>query len=475
MANVPSVKTSYAHAKGCAHSDDPDVVFRSREAVEAMDQFARERLANINALLEVGVDYELSPGPGIESVMSCQDHGERGFTSDVKRGEDCTSRSGSVASIQSAHGANSDAGFSAEAAVRLILLNSESEARSLLRAEKTRLEECLATSSLAKGMYFKRCNGQWISALGDVLPYGNSRKAAAKVKTEIMREEVRRRVCRKAARKGFQTHMWTEDGEEKVLIDQAGPFKNQQGVLLRQPPSELQRAQAKILEDETSVRSMIKSMPRKTYPEIDSFNNSNNITINTGYEKKTSTAATSASTSLGALHESSAQTICAFTKPLLMSSPPSAITSMAILPVDDSTTAHGYALIRPDDEPVCHLLLPLANVSRVGNDEKIINEYCADCLKGRTCQYNHSFRYFTAMLMTREEMVRSGQCSQEDLIVTSWGYNRLVRKQVMKRMEDEKEVGEGKGTKRKAESEERDGEARAISEDAMLREAVLRG
>ncbi len=136
---------------------EPDVVLKSREDVEAMDQDAKERLANINALLDAGVDCELGPDRDAELAAKL-DQAQEYHSCIVNSEGDLPSPSP----------------FDKDPVVTESLLANmaESEAQTLLREEKTRLEECLATSALAKGMYFKRCNKAWVSAVGEMLPYG---------------------------------------------------------------------------------------------------------------------------------------------------------------------------------------------------------------------------------------------------------------------------------------------------------------
>ncbi|KAI1619874.1 hypothetical protein EDD37DRAFT_196029 [Exophiala viscosa] len=134
---LPTIK--YAHAKGCIYSDAPDVVIKSADAVKAMDEHAKTRLDNINALLDAGVEFV-----------------------DVDAGHDFSkSRSSSSSSDR-------DIDLAA-----IFAQAAQQEATEIMLAEKKRLEECLATSSLTKGLYFKRCNGVYRNALDDVLERAN--------------------------------------------------------------------------------------------------------------------------------------------------------------------------------------------------------------------------------------------------------------------------------------------------------------
>ncbi|KIV81951.1 hypothetical protein PV11_04097 [Exophiala sideris] len=132
---LPYPTIQYGHAKGCIKSDAPDVVIKSATAVKAMDDYAKIRLDNINALLDAGVEFV-----------------------DVDAGLDFSkSRSSSSSSDR-------DIDLAA-----IFAQAAQQEATELMLAEKKRLEECLTTSSLTKGLYFKRCNGEYRNALDDVL------------------------------------------------------------------------------------------------------------------------------------------------------------------------------------------------------------------------------------------------------------------------------------------------------------------
>lgn len=156
--DLPYPVISYGHAKGCIYSDTPDVVIKSADAVKAMDDDARTRLANINALLAADVDF-------IDADLDFS-KGSRSSTSHS------TSISG-ASSLSSTDGADLAAIFA-----RAV----QQEAAEVMLAEKRRLEECLATSGLTKGLYLKRCNGEYRNALDDVLggTHGDSDKAPVK-------------------------------------------------------------------------------------------------------------------------------------------------------------------------------------------------------------------------------------------------------------------------------------------------------
>lgn len=144
---LPVPKITYAHAKGCIYSTDPEFVIQSAKAVETADEFGRMRLANITALLDVGIDGSLH-----------DDDGSREIPLDLEGDEQVDSQPHLTTSASSP-----------PSTTKSVWDGGESEARKLLIAERIRLEQGLATGSLAKGLYFKRCNGEWRNGLDHVL------------------------------------------------------------------------------------------------------------------------------------------------------------------------------------------------------------------------------------------------------------------------------------------------------------------
>jgi hypothetical protein len=169
----PRIVTQYAHATGCVHSGKPDVKLLSKPSVEYFDALARKRLANIRTLLETEVDYEVGPNPYAACMALAKAHVDFDSSEDDSRlSTRSASATGSdVASVfsntlpQSSRG-----GLTDEEAARFIYFATKAETCAQLRAEEKRLADSIATSSLAKGMYVKKCNGEYVNGLGDVLP-----------------------------------------------------------------------------------------------------------------------------------------------------------------------------------------------------------------------------------------------------------------------------------------------------------------
>jgi hypothetical protein len=333
---------TYTHAKGCIHSDKPDVVLKSKADVQGMDELARQRLATINTLLDAGVDHDL--GADLDGESNTTAWTQDGSTPSVNGDDDDDEASipSSPTPSLSSSSSQSDEELSLEQEERLMAKLEENEVRSRLRQIKTRLEECLATSSLAKAVYFKRCNGRWVSALGDVLPHG---------------------------------HEYGQDIEAEVL----------NGI-----SSQKHR-------DRKSVSSTLTTLTFDT-------------TTNTNTSGLTdSTSATSVSSSI----------------------------SLSILERDTSSASYGYAMINTEDLlGQAARVLKLDSTSASSPLTKQTSDGSLASLKRHKPALSPRFEYLTSMLMAREELVRIGQASEKDLALTSWGYNRLVKKQA-KGLEDE--------------------------------------
>jgi hypothetical protein len=344
---------TYTHAKGCIHSDKPDVVLKSRADVQGMDELARQRLATVNALLDAGVDHDLSADLDGESNTTAWT--QDGLTPNVNGDDDDDEASipGSPTPSLSSSSSKSDEELSLEQEERLMAKLEENELRSRLRQIKTRLEECLATSSLAKAVYFKRCNGRWVSALGDVLPHG---------------------------------HEYGQDIEAEVL----------NGI-----SSQKHR-------DRKSVSSTLTTLT------FDTTTNTNSSGLTN------STSATFMSSSIS---------------PSILERNATSISSG--IHVDTSISSYGYAMINTEDLlGQAARVLKLDSLSASLPLPKQTSDGSPASLKRHKPASSPRFEYLTSMLMAREELVRIGQASEKDLALTSWGYNRLVKKQA-KALEEE--------------------------------------
>ncbi|KIW89027.1 uncharacterized protein Z519_10512 [Cladophialophora bantiana CBS 173.52] len=348
--NLPRPEITYAHGNGCIYSQEPDVVLKPRAAVAVMDQYAKERLRNIVALLESGICCNL--GAQLDTILNkddqvCEGKDSSHFETAPNSGLDnCPATLLSeVAADESSRVALARHAFSAAA----------NEAQALLRAEKQRLEECLATSPLAKGIYWKRCNGQWVNGLGDVLvDSGRVENEGAMV----------------AGTEARGVMMDKEGVDERGSIGAASTLAQDcvdEGVA---DLSTLTWTSTPSLTMSTTAAKSISSL------SLGSPNSSNTTPLKT--------------------------TVCTGS----LDVPNSA---------DSKAGQYGYALLCHDDV-----------------SPGLGAQLSSSLFASQACLANSSsFEY--VMLQNREQLVRSGQCREEDLCITCWAYNRAaVRAQVKK-------------------------------------------
>lgn len=206
----PTIK--YAHAKGCIYSDHPDVVIKSAEEVRLMDTFAKQRLANINALLDAGLEalmddkMRYSRECIVEFIRMKEEELEHkrrvharfrpDYDSDSDLEEDCEAHASPLSTLTSYRkslASGSNPGFanrhtSAETEVKSrpklgddvistveqLILTFEVDVKRPFVTEKTRLEQIIPLSAVTKAMYFKRCNGEYRNGVGDILVQNGS-------------------------------------------------------------------------------------------------------------------------------------------------------------------------------------------------------------------------------------------------------------------------------------------------------------
>ncbi|KIX07659.1 uncharacterized protein Z518_02312 [Rhinocladiella mackenziei CBS 650.93] len=127
----------YVHDKGCVYVDKPDILIKKLAEVAKMDQFARKRLNNINTLIDI--HYRLDAGKNPETEL-------RRFLDYVSEHHP---------HFLPGRG-DSEPNPELEAEFNLVC-NRWTAAGEFkqMKEEKSRLEACLATSTLAKAMYFK--------------------------------------------------------------------------------------------------------------------------------------------------------------------------------------------------------------------------------------------------------------------------------------------------------------------------------
>ena len=351
LEHIPYPETTWEHAKSCMYGDEPDVVFKSRDDVETMDRYARERLANINALLDAGVDCEL--GPDRDAELAAKLEQAQGYHSCI---------------VNSKGDLPSPSPFDENPVVTESLLTNmaESEARTLLRAEKTRLEESLATSSLAKGMYFKRCNKAWVSAIGEILPFGK------------LWEQLKSERCTERPNSQIPDPSYTRVDWDFVRGGRMRFPEQKQDLGTRSTITTTSSAVSGSTTYSVSVTNSRATTPPSCMEDTNGVSSATSIT--------SQIAAPNGRKSL-VWHD------------------------MNVTKIIRAEPSFGYALPDPVPSP------------NVWNRDKITR-----AIERPTCGQEGCFSYKTSMLVAREAMVRSGQVKPEDLIVTSWGHNREMKR-----------------------------------------------
>ncbi|EHY55354.1 hypothetical protein HRR83_008801 [Exophiala dermatitidis] len=187
----PEPKVTWAHAKGCFHSDKPDVVIKNKDEVELMDQFAKQRLQNINDLLNGPIDAILDDhmrqSRDLIYNRIAQEEREDKLYHDEELSREYEAFSGvevnnplidpndsaqvdevggddRIADNKKTSGQNRD-----KKKVHPLIQAFEEDAKKYLVWEKARLEALIPLSSVAKAFYFKRCNGEYRNGVQDIL------------------------------------------------------------------------------------------------------------------------------------------------------------------------------------------------------------------------------------------------------------------------------------------------------------------
>ena len=177
---LPHPVVRYAHGKGCVYSDKPDVVVKSAEFVKTVDAFARTRLDNLTRLLDAGITYvdndlELActrneTSTPTSSAASTSPSSASPSETESDSDFDTNTTTTSFTSSSARRGVEDDGHADLDISLtRLFARLAANEVTDKMRSEQIRLQACLATSSLAKGLYWKRCNGVFRNALDDEL------------------------------------------------------------------------------------------------------------------------------------------------------------------------------------------------------------------------------------------------------------------------------------------------------------------
>ncbi|KIW11171.1 hypothetical protein PV08_10471 [Exophiala spinifera] len=202
--SLPIPVVTYVHGKGCVFSDSPDVVIKPADFVKAIDDLAKTRHDELAKMLEAKTSQS-------EQVP----YTEGGRTRAVSTWTSSSDTESSSNSASSTHGSTvSETSTTSPTCTSTASWEEGSESKSVyyerrkaekakedaelvdlmarlvaeetttrVRNEMGRLQACMATSSLTKGLYFKRCNGMFRNALDDELlllvPGASSASASA--------------------------------------------------------------------------------------------------------------------------------------------------------------------------------------------------------------------------------------------------------------------------------------------------------
>ncbi|KIY02588.1 uncharacterized protein Z520_01053 [Fonsecaea multimorphosa CBS 102226] len=422
----PEIK--YAHGGGCIYSPEPEVVLKPRAAVAVMDQYAREKLRNITALLDSGITCTLGPQLDVEPDADMDSRFGAGTQGSLRPGP------GSSGSTCVAAAAADDESTLSPATLMLRAINAAAaaEARALLVAEKERLEACLATSALAKGLYFKRCNGQCVNALGDVLvgdQVPNGRKAKEEEVTK--KDDQSASTCNDASAKAHpalfnshpQDHLHVGEGVEVEVQVEA---ETESSTLTR-----------------TSTPSV--TTPRSATPSLDTSISPTSSPGSPDSPTTTTNSSSSSNDNDNCITTSTTSGTLEDLKPKVPprrrvdpdpypSPPPSPPTKFS----NNSSYGYGYGYgygyaVLPNDDSTHGLLKPGTQTASSPTSTSISPFTSPSSTTGTGGSAGPirfpppeqpSFTY--AMLQAREQLVRSGQVTDENLCSVSWGYNGII-------------------------------------------------
>ena len=434
---IPCPEISYAHANGCIYSDLPDVVLKSSKAVQTTDRLEEGGPADINALVEVRDDHELSSVFDKELVLKvvredCIKGSESGSEKDASSTSDseCSSRLSDTTTNTEEHAPSTMERVFSEAA--------ESEARIHLRAEKVRLEESLATSRLAKGMYFKRCNGDWVSGVGDILRHGKSQNIAG--------NGVEDRTCAAEQEAG------EKDAASGLVDNGDGRWDGRRDgrrLSLKDDKSTTSTATA----SSTSTRLGGPNFRMSSSSSTNSPFSMQNAGISIRAQNTTITAPkTCPEPHFTSLHRPRIPTSGALGCAVQNYKPsnPSALWNYAAENhASNAAELQSKAEVKAEKKAKTKLVLKTEVFAEAKSSANArFGPGILSVVSTTDRATAPPFRFSTDMLMNREELVRGGQVGEEDLILTCWAFNRLVRAQDNEIWSEEEEGNEDDGALR---------------------------
>lgn len=412
---LPHPVVRYAHGKGCVYSDKPDIVVKSAEFVKTVDAFARTRLDNLTRLLDAGITYvdndlELActrneTSTPTSSAASTSPSSASPSETESDSDFDTNTTTTSFTSSSARRGVEDDGHADLDISLtRLFARLAANEVTDKMRSEQIRLQACLATSSLAKGLYWKRCNGVFRNALDDeLLPasisitastttgdsageaMGDDKEANATVDVTLKTTHVDASETNEATKNPFALTSTTTDEANNAM-------KATSISLVTPGDGHHHRAQT------VSGYGYAVLAPMRALAQ-----------------SRLKTSGTKSQASVNALSPGS---FSIDTPPF--SAPTSISTSAQFSGISSRFPPLGSDTSGEEKQGDCDV--PSA---RAENEQGQDSEYARIHLVRTNPE---TFTFTSSILMNREAMVRSGAVDDDDLCLTGWGYNRLEKR-----------------------------------------------
>jgi hypothetical protein len=397
---LPHPVISHAHGKGCVYSDKPDVVVKSAEFVKTIDTFARMRLENLTRLLDAGITYvddavkvactrrdEKSTLPSTTSTAASTTSASPASTSeteselsDLDRNTTATSFTSALSRGGEKEDADVDADVDSISLTRLFARLAANEVTDKMRSEQMRLQACLATSSLAKGLYWKRCNGVYRNALDDELLPATASATASTTTTSDCDSAGKGKAIR--AEDKEETNVPVDDGHHHGGVQTLSRY----GYAVLASP-ERARARARARPQFRPASSIVDSKSQ-------------------------------ASVSVNARDLSPGSSSIGIGTPPPLSAPKSTSTSSQVSSISSA----------PSPPPPHGCETGSEELERKRGDCEEDHDDSEFSMIHLVRTNPETFTFTSSILMNREAMVRFGAVDDDDLCLTGWGYNRLERR-----------------------------------------------
>ncbi|KAG9771986.1 hypothetical protein KCU88_g6241, partial [Aureobasidium melanogenum] len=374
----PEPKVTWAHAKGCFHSDKPDVVIKDKDEVKLMDQFAKQRLQNINDLLNGPIDAILDDhmrqSRDLIYNRIAQEEREDKLYHDEELSREYEAFSGvevnnplidpndsaqvdevggddRIADNKKTSGQNRD-----KKKVHPLIQAFEEDAKKYLVWEKARLEALIPLSSVAKAFYFKRCNGEYRNGVQDILvrkeqllePEGQLTAGSCKIEAATPTETTAPKTddagsvvpatssSKDVDAKDPQGHTGNPSGPSSEVTTVAIAKSHVAAGLGAVNPdnTEPQASTASADPASVSAKETATTAPTTTTRYADTVT----LTSTTNIKHPTSAAETVSETETGTFHTAATEF-------------PSSVSSSPWVPISLETKNFGYAVLKPSREP----------------------------------------------------------------------------------------------------------------------------